>query len=88
MILLQGSLLQNLLEQLTSYLITGWGFVIVIGTFASALLVAFGFIFWFTGFDTRRGKKMVIGGIFLFIVMQWLVFNPPWTIILGKVEFI
>jgi len=83
MIILQGSLLQNLLEQLSSYLITGWGFVILIGTFASALLIAFGFIYWFSGLDTKKGKKMVIGGICLFIVMQWLAFCPPWQLILG-----
>ena len=83
MIMLQGTLLQELLERLTSYFITGWGFVIVIGTFASALLIAFGFIYWLTGLNTRKGQKMVVGGIFLFIIMQWLAFNPPWQFLLG-----
>ena len=83
MIVLQGSLLENLLEKLTLVLITSWGIVILVGTFASALLVAFGFICWFTGFDSKKGKKMIIGGIFLFIIMQWLAINPPWQFILG-----
>jgi hypothetical protein len=73
--------LQQLLEQLTFYLITGWGLVILIGTFAAALLIAIGFIYWFTGVDPKKGKNMVIGGIILFIAMQWLAFNPPWQYI-------
>lgn len=83
LIVLQGSLLQNLFEQITFILITGWGIVILVGTIASALLVAFGFIYWFTGLDTKKGKKMAIGGIVLFFVMQWLAINPPWRVILG-----
>ncbi|MFX1577065.1 MAG: hypothetical protein ACFFCF_07805 [Promethearchaeota archaeon] len=84
MIILQvSSLLQNLLEQLTHYLITGWGFVILIGTFASALLIAIGFIYWCSGVDSKKGRNMVFGGIILFVVMQWLAFNPPWQLILG-----
>ncbi|MFW9935309.1 MAG: hypothetical protein ACFFDU_07380 [Candidatus Thorarchaeota archaeon] len=84
-ILLQASQLQfqNLLEQITYYLIVGWGVVILFGTFASALLIAIGFIYWFTGFDSKKGRNMVIGGILLFIAMQWLAFNPPWLVILG-----
>jgi hypothetical protein len=57
--------------------------VILFGTFTSALLIAIGFIYWFTGFDSKKGRKMVIGGILLFIAMQWLAFNPPWLLILG-----
>lgn len=84
-LIIQGSPfpLQNLLEQLTNYLITGWGLVILFGTFASALLIAVGFIYWFTGVDPKRGRKMVLSGIILFFTMQWLAFNPPWQIILG-----
>lgn len=84
-IFIQGSglSLEHLLEQLTYYLITGWGIVILIGTFAAAILIALGFIYWFTGYEPRRGKHMVIGGIILFVAMQWLAFNPPWHLILG-----
>lgn len=83
--ILQGPILplQQLLEQLTYYLITGWGLVLLIGTFAAALLIALGFIYWFTGWDPKKGKNMVIGGIVLFIAMQWLAFNPPWQFIFG-----
>lgn len=85
MLMLQGSqsLLQNLLEKLTYYLITSWEIIILVGTFASALLVALGFIYWFTGVNSKKGRNMVIGGIILFIAMQWLAFNPPWRVILG-----
>lgn len=85
MLMLQGSqsLLQSLIEQITYYLITGWEIVILFGTFASALLIALGFIYWFTGANSKKGKNMVIGGIILFIAMQWLAFNPPWQALLG-----
>lgn len=85
MLIFQGSLplLQQLLEQLIYYLIIGWGIVILIGTFAATLLIALGFIYWFTGMDSKRGKNMVIGGVILFIAMQLLAFNPPWQAILG-----
>lgn len=75
--------LESFFQQLLQYLVTGWGIIILIGTFASALLIALGFIYWFTGFEPRSGRRMVIGGIILFIAMQWLAFNPPWQLILG-----
>jgi len=75
--------LDQLLDKLVSYLIAGWGLVILIGSFASAILIAIGFIYWFTGFETLKGRRMVVGGIILFIAMQWLAFNPPWQLILG-----
>ena len=83
--ILQGPLfpLQSLMEQLTYVLITSWGIVILVGTFASALLIAIGFISWLSGIGTRRGKRMIIGGVILFFVMQWLALNPPWLILLG-----
>jgi hypothetical protein len=83
--LLQGSPfpLQNLIEQLTYTLITSWGLVILVGSFASALLIAIGFISWLSGISTKRGKRMLIGGVILFFVMQWLGLNPPWLILLG-----
>lgn len=79
MLLFRGSQfpLQNLLEQLTYYLVTGWGIVLLFGTFAAAILIALGFIYWFTGMDSKKGRKMVIGGIILFLIMQWLAYNPP-----------
>ncbi|MFW9830176.1 MAG: hypothetical protein ACFFD8_00110 [Candidatus Thorarchaeota archaeon] len=74
---------QQLLEQITYLLITGWGIVILVGTFASAILIAAGFIYWFTGVNPKKGRNMVIGGIVLFVTMQWLALNPPWQLILG-----
>jgi len=75
--------LDQLLAQLTYYLVAGWGLVILIGTFASALLIALGFIYWFTGFEPFKGRRMVVCGVILFIAMQWLSLNPPWRLILG-----
>ncbi|MFX0169308.1 MAG: hypothetical protein ACFE89_08155 [Candidatus Hodarchaeota archaeon] len=75
--------LQGLLDLLIYYLNTGWGIVILIGTFASAILIAVGFIYWCTGLNPKKGRKMVIGGVILFVTMQWLAFNTPWQVILG-----
>lgn len=76
-------LLASLLEQLTGYLLAGWGVIILAGSLASVLLVLLGLIYWFTGYKSSNGRRMVVGGIILFIVMQWLALNPPWQLILG-----
>jgi len=81
----QGSqfVLDQLLARLVYYLVAGWSLVILISTLASALLIAIGLIYWFTGFAPFKGRRMVVGGVILFIAMQWLSFNPPWRLILG-----
>ncbi len=81
-----GSLLESIYQQLVGYLLTGWGIVILVGTFGSALLIALGLIYWFSGIGTQRGRKMLIGGIILFLAMQWLALNPPWSLILGLIS--
>jgi hypothetical protein len=81
----QGSqlVLEQLLAQLIYFLVTGWSLVILFGTFASALLIAIGIVYWFTGFDAPKGRRMVVGGIILFVAMQWLALNSPLQLILG-----
>jgi hypothetical protein len=74
---------QQLLEQIVYYIFTGWNLLLLIGIFNAALLIALGLINWFTGANPKRGKKMILGGIILFVVIQWFVFNPPWQIIFG-----
>jgi hypothetical protein len=74
---------QQLLEQIEYYLITGWNLLLLFGIFNAVLLIALGLINWFTGANPKRGKKMVLGGIILFIAIQWVVFNPPWQYIFG-----
>jgi hypothetical protein len=78
-----GISLSDLFSQLQYYLTNGWGIIILVGSFASAILIAVGFIYWFSGFETNKGRRMVIGGIILFVVMQWLAVNPPWQLLLG-----
>lgn len=67
-----------LLEQFIHCLIVGWGLVIFIGNFAAAVFIALGLISWLSGWNSGRAKQMVLGGIILFIMMQWMTFNPPW----------
>ncbi|MDO8124231.1 MAG: hypothetical protein Q6364_07620 [Candidatus Hermodarchaeota archaeon] len=74
---------QQLLEQIEYYLLTGWNLLLLIGIFNAVLLIALGLINWFTGSNPKKGKKMVLGGIILFIAIQWFVFNPPWQYIFG-----
>lgn len=69
-----------LFAQIEIYLRSGWNIIITIGSFASAILIALGLIYWFSGFEEHKGRKMVIGGVILFIAMQWLAFNPPWQL--------
>jgi hypothetical protein len=67
-----------LFAQLEIYLRSGWNIIVTIGSFASAILIALGLIYWFSGYEEHKGRKMVMGGVILFIAMQWLAFNPPW----------
>ena len=69
-----------LFTQIELYLRSGWNIIVTIGSFASAILIALGLIYWFSGFEEHKGRKMVIGGVILFIAMQWLAFNPPWQL--------
>lgn len=78
-----GISLDSLFSQLVYYLTNGWGLIVLVGSYASAILIAIGFIYWFSGFETNKGRRMVVGGIILFVVMQWLVVNPPWQFLLG-----
>jgi hypothetical protein len=72
--------IDTLFTQIELYLKSGWNIIVTIGSFASAILIALGLIYWFSGFEEHKGRKMVIGGIILFIAMQWLAFNPPWQL--------
>lgn len=78
-----GISISGLFSQLVYYLTNGWGIIILVGSFTSAILIAVGFIYWFSGFETNKGRRMVVGGIILFVVMQWLAVNPPWQLLLG-----
>lgn len=70
-----------LFNQIQYYLMNGWYIIVLVGSFASALLIAIGLIYWFSGYEVNKGRRMLIGGIILFIAMQWLSFNPPWQFI-------
>lgn len=67
-----------LFAQIEIYLRSGWSILVTIGSFASAILIALGLIYWFSGYEEHKGRKMVMGGVILFIAMQWLAWNPPW----------
>ena len=75
--------LDAIFAQIKHYLISGWGIVILIGSFASAIFIALGFIYWFTGFEPLKGRRMVVSGIILFVAMQWFAFNPPLLLIIN-----
>lgn len=67
----------EILEELQRNLALLWNITMLIGNFASIFSIALGFIFWATGYDTRGGKKMIVGGIILFLAITYLSKNPP-----------
>jgi len=59
-------------------MILAWGIILLVGNFIAAIFIASGVIYWLTGWNPSRGKQMVIGGIVLFIAIQWMAFTTPW----------
>jgi len=70
-------LIVEILEEISYNLALLWNIIILIGNFASIFSIALGFIFWATGYDSRSGKKMIVGGIILFLAITYLSNNPP-----------
>ncbi|MFX0078929.1 MAG: hypothetical protein ACFE8O_06760 [Candidatus Hermodarchaeota archaeon] len=59
-------------------MILAWGLILFVGNLIAAIFIALGVIYWLTGWNPPRGKQMVIGGIVLFIAIQWMAFTTPW----------
>ncbi|MGQ4832758.1 MAG: hypothetical protein ACP6IS_02520 [Candidatus Asgardarchaeia archaeon] len=70
-------MITEILQEIETNLIMLWNITILIGNFAGILSIALGFIFWGTGYDTRAGKKLIVGGIILFLAINYLSSNPP-----------
>ncbi len=70
--------LDQFIGQFIHYLIIAWGLILFTGNFIAATLIALGVIFWLSGWKPSRGRQMVVGGIVLFIAMQWMAFSAPW----------
>jgi hypothetical protein len=70
--------LDTLIAQFIHYLVIAWGVILFIGNFIAAMLIALGVIFWLSGWKPSRGRQMVLGGIVLFIAMQWMALSTPW----------
>lgn len=78
-VLLPGQFpLDSLIAQFIHYLIIAWGVILLIGNFIAVMLIALGVIFWLSGWKPSRGRQMVLGGIVLFIAMQWMELSTPW----------
>ena len=69
----------EIINDLDAYMALGRGLVITLGSFIATVSIALGFIFWFTSFEATKGKRMVVGGIVLLIILQWLAITP-WVI--------
>jgi len=70
--------LDPLIGHFIHYLIITWGLILFTGNFIAATLIALGILFWLSGWKPSRGRQMVVGGIVLFIAMQWMAFSAPW----------
>lgn len=70
--------LDPLIGQFVQYMILAWSIILFVGNLIAASLIALGVIYWLAGWNPSRGKQMVIGGIVLFIAMQWMTFSTPW----------
>jgi hypothetical protein len=69
--------LDPIIGHFVQYMILAWSIMLFVGNLMAAIFIASGVIYWLTGLNPSRGKQMVIGGIVLFITMQWMVFTTP-----------
>ena len=69
--------LDPLIGQFIQYMILAWSIMLLVGNLMAASFIALGVIYWPAGWNPSRGKQMVIGGIVLFIMMQWMAFTTP-----------
>ena len=69
--------LDSLIGQFLHYMILAWSLILFVGNIIAVIFIALGFIYWLAGWNPSRGKQMVIGGIVLFIAMQWMAFTTP-----------
>ncbi|MFX1540725.1 MAG: hypothetical protein ACFFBX_08120, partial [Promethearchaeota archaeon] len=74
-------LITQFIEQLFLYLNLSWGVIILIGDLIAMFLIALGFISWLTDWQPIRGKRMIIGGILLFLIIQWMAISSPLMLI-------
>ena len=72
--------LLEIIDEIDTYMVLARDLLITLGSFIATVSIALGFIFWFTSFDATKGKRMVVGGIILLIILQWLA-ATPWIIV-------
>ena len=70
--------LDTLIGHFVHYMILAWSIILFVGNLMAAIFIALGVIYLLAGWNPSRGKQMVIGGIVLFIAMQWMAFTTPW----------
>ena len=74
------TLITQLIQQLYLALALSWGVIILIGNFMALFLIAFGIVSWMSDWRATRGKRMVLGGIVLFLIMQWMAISAPFML--------
>jgi hypothetical protein len=67
----------QIIEQLYLFLIFSWGIILLIGNFIAIFIIAIGFISWLADWHTTRGKRMIISGVILFLLLQWMGVSSP-----------
>ncbi|MGQ4913653.1 MAG: hypothetical protein ACP6IU_02770 [Candidatus Asgardarchaeia archaeon] len=67
--------IDNVLSQVLQNLLTLWNTILILGNFIAVVSIVLGLIYWLTNYDTRDGKRMVIGGIILFILLNYIAQN-------------
>jgi len=75
--------LDEVINEVLDYLVILWNTLVFIGNFAGLASILIGLIYWFTEYDPRTGKKLVVGGIILLVILNVIVSNPP-LIVQGK----
>lgn len=73
--------LTNFANLITAYFAEIWGFLVFIGQICAVIVVLSGAILWSTDTNPGRGKRLVMSGILLAVVVEYFVLFPSSVLI-------
>ena len=73
--------LDQVIKLVENSLLKGWDLLLMVGIYVSLFTIGIGVILWLTGFDTVKGKRLLLGGIILCIIVHVLSSISPQEIV-------
>ncbi|MEM2637659.1 MAG: hypothetical protein QXL15_04870 [Candidatus Korarchaeota archaeon] len=68
---------QKIFPQIQELLGEVWSFVVWVIYILAIIILLIGAVLWFSDFDSRKGKRLFVGGIVILIII-WIVTGGTW----------